>query len=208
MPRPSRRSLPVSDADSDAVARLLALVENHVSDDAAEAHTLDRFRAFAARHPDLMRRTCAPGHVTASAVVTDPAGERVLLLHHRRLSRWLQPGGHIEGEGDPLIAARREVTEETGLATLSPARRDVGDASGPLDFDVHLIPWRRGEPGHLHLDVRYHLVADRPKEATVGRAEARALRWFGWDEALSLPHDPATVRMLHKARRAVGGRGR
>jgi 8-oxo-dGTP pyrophosphatase MutT (NUDIX family) len=124
----------------------------------------------------------------------------VLLLNHRRLRRWLQPGGHADpGERAGEVVALREAREETGIQELAlhPA------APRPLDVDVHPIPARRDEPAHKHLDLRYLVVA--PDDATPRRlaSEARALRWFTWTELERLDLDPGLRRALQEARARV-----
>jgi 8-oxo-dGTP pyrophosphatase MutT (NUDIX family) len=95
------------------------------------------------------RESYHPGHFTASAFVLDAEGEHVLLIHHSKLGRWLQPGGHVEpGDADVLAAARREVAEETGVFDLATA------ANGLFDLDIHQIPSFGSSPAHLHFDVR------------------------------------------------------
>jgi 8-oxo-dGTP pyrophosphatase MutT (NUDIX family) len=118
----------------------------------------------------------------------------VLLLHHRKLQRWLQPGGHADpGETTGEQVALREAREETGLAVaLHPS------APRPLDLDVHVIPARPGEPAHEHHDLRYLAVAEgtlRPAQE-----EAADLRWFDWDAMAALDLDPGLRRGLAKAR--------
>jgi 8-oxo-dGTP pyrophosphatase MutT (NUDIX family) len=100
------------------------------------------------------RRQFTPGHITGTGLVLAPEGARVLLVHHRRLDRWLLPGGHVESEDATVAeAARREVVEETG-ALLAP------DAGAPLiGIDVHGIPARRSEPYHLHHDLMFFFRA-------------------------------------------------
>src|SRR5512140_3849290 len=95
------------------------------------------------------RRHFSPGHVTASCFIVDATGSRLLLHHHRRLERWLQMGGHLEGSESPLDAAMREGVEESGLRDLEWVVEDV------FDLDVHAIPAARDEPDHQHFDVRY-----------------------------------------------------
>jgi 8-oxo-dGTP pyrophosphatase MutT (NUDIX family) len=127
------------------------------------------------------RRTL-PGHLTAAALVLHPARSELLLVRHRVLQRWLQPGGHLERGEMPLDAARREAAEETGAAGLAwlDWHEDAAAAHAvPIDIDIHEIPARpeRGEPVHLHLDFRYVFrLADADSLARQAE-EVDALRW-------------------------------
>jgi 8-oxo-dGTP pyrophosphatase MutT (NUDIX family) len=166
----------------------------HRCEDEAEARDVARVLDFVARHPDPFDRRIGEGHLTGSAFVLTADGARVLLLHHRKLDRWLQPGGHADpGETSGEAVALREVREETGLDDihLHPT------APRPLDVDVHEIPARPGEPAHAHLDLRYLVVAGagalRPAQE-----EAADVRWFGWDELGPLRLDPGLRRGLSK----------
>jgi 8-oxo-dGTP pyrophosphatase MutT (NUDIX family) len=168
--------------------------------DAQEAVDLEEILAFIERHPAPFDRRIVEGHLTGSAVVVSAAGDHVLLLFHRKLERWLQPGGHAEvGERDGETVALREAREETGIEglVLHPS------APRPLDVDVHPIPARGDEPAHRHLDLRYLVVA--PAGATLRRqaAEARALRWFTWDELAALDLDPGLRRAFRTARARI-----
>jgi len=162
------------------------------------AHLLDRHaRAFGVadgRHAVLRRqietgddihsRDTFPGHVTTSAFILDGAGRRTLLVHHRSLARWLQPGGHYEAPEGLDESALREAFEETGARNLSldPWHR----ASGiPVDIDSHLIPARpqKGEPEHWHHDIRYVVRAEeggvRPDLSEVHDAQWRDVAELG-----------------------------
>ena len=173
-------------------------LRRHLAADAKEAADVAEVLAFLERHPDPFDRRILEGHLTASAVVVSAAGDRALLLHHRKLGRWLQPGGHAEaGERDPERIALREAWEETGLPglVLHPS------APRPLDVDVHPIPARGDEPAHRHLDLRYLVVA--PADGAPPRlapAEARAVRWFSWAELPTLDLDSGLRRALRAAR--------
>jgi 8-oxo-dGTP pyrophosphatase MutT (NUDIX family) len=169
----------------------------HRPADAQEAADLRRIVEFVARHPDPFDRRIREGHLTGSAIVVSTNGGRVLLLQHRKLQRWLQPGGHADpGEKAGETVALREALEETGIAGLELH----GGAPRPLDVDVHDIPARGDEPAHLHLDLRYLLLA--PAEAALVRSpmESDDLRWFGWDELAELDLDPGLRRALAKTR--------
>ena len=183
------------------LARTLA---GHRAADAEEAADLARIAAFVARHPDPFDRRIVEGHLTGSAIIVDAAGDRVLMLHHLKLDRWLQPGGHGDpGETSGEQVALREAKEETGIERLSlhPA------APRPLDVDVHDIPARGDEPAHEHLDLRYLVVAPEGAKVAPALAEMRDLRWFRWEELDALGPDPGLRRALGKARALLHGRG-
>jgi len=130
------------------------------------------------RGDDIHSRATLPGHVTTSAFILDEAGKRILLIHHRSLARWLQPGGHYEAPESLEGSALREAVEETGVRSL--ALDPWHQASGiPIDIDSHLIPARpqKGEPEHWHHDVRYIVRAEeggvRPELSEVHDAQWR-----------------------------------
>jgi len=125
-------------------------------------------------HDDGMLVTCVPAHLTASALVLDATGERVLLTHHRKGGFWAQLGGHVEATDRSLAdAALREGREESGIEAL----RLLGD--GPVDLDAHELSSAFGRCG-THLDVRYAAVA-RPGAEPVVSAESHDVRWFPVD---------------------------
>jgi 8-oxo-dGTP pyrophosphatase MutT (NUDIX family) len=179
---------------------LLGALRAHRPADAAETRDLRRFLDFVAAHPDPFDRRIVEGHLTGSAVVTSADGARVLMVRHRKLQRWLQPGGHAEpGERSGEDVALREAREETGLQGLELHPL----APRPLDLDVHRFPARGTEPAHDHLDLRYHVVA--PGTRIVGDpVETDDVRWFTWDDALALDLDAGLRRALAKARHPAG----
>lgn len=158
--------------------------------------------AFVAAHPDAAVRTCAEGHLTGSALVVDTDGVRTLLLLHRKLGRWFQPGGHADGDTNLAAVALREATEETGIEGLVVL-------ADPIDVDVHRVE-PPGEPAHLHLDTRFLVVAPRGAVAA-GNEESLGLRWVTEAEldVLEPPVDPGTRRLvatgLARARAVLAG---
>jgi 8-oxo-dGTP pyrophosphatase MutT (NUDIX family) len=164
-----------------------------------EAKCVDRMRALVEGRPDCLERGCLPGHVTGSALVLSADGRRTLLVHHRKLRRWLQPGGHADGEADVARVALREAREETGLDLWFLEADAEAGAPLPIDLDVHAIPARPGEPAHEHHDVRFLVVA--LGDATpVASPESSDVRWFDLDELGSLDLDASLVRLIGKAR--------
>jgi 8-oxo-dGTP pyrophosphatase MutT (NUDIX family) len=172
---------------------LAVLLARHEAADAEEAGDLERMRGYAATLEQPVSRDQPDAHFTASAVVVDEAGDRTLLVHHKKSGSWFQPGGHFEpDDASPAGAALREAREETGLAVRL-LRND------PLDVDVHWIPWDE----HFHLDVRFLVVASG--ELAPDAAEVHAAEWLTWDEAFARVEEPALRRALGKARAAVRG---
>ncbi len=179
--------------------RLDALLAAVVPTDDKEQADLALMKAQLGLLPAPLSRSQPAAHFTGSAVVTD--GTRVALVHHRKLGRWLQPGGHVEpGDGQDLLAtALREAEEETGCPVVPhPA------APRPLDVDVHPIPSQGTEPAHLHLDVRFLVLTEQPEALRVDPAESRGVRWFEFDEALHGAGTPEMKRLLSKARAVLG----
>ncbi len=141
-----------------------------------------------AAHPDGMWKSCRAGHITASSLIVDPSGGRVLLTLHKKIRQWLQTGGHCEPADATLAdAALREATEESGIAgltLLSPA---------PARLDRHLTPcaW--------HLDVQYAVLA--PPGATESMSdESLDLRWFDYDEIATAVSDQSVIHLTARAR--------
>ena len=170
---------------------LLDELRHYVPADAREAAMRDRLATFVGARPDAFERTSAIGHVTASAWIVDPSRTRALLVHHRKLGKWLQPGGHVDGDPDVRAAALREAREECGLASLRFAAPNI------YDVDVHLIPARPGEPAHDHYDVRFAFEAD-PAEPPVVNAELKAAVWVALDALDAYGVDESVLRLARK----------
>jgi 8-oxo-dGTP pyrophosphatase MutT (NUDIX family) len=155
---------------------------------AADPTVRELFVRFAREHADCCERTCVPGHLTGSAWVVSADGERTLLVHHRKLNLWVQPGGHADGDGDLASVALREAEEETGL-------RDLRLEGGVFDLDRHSIPSRGSEPEHFHYDVRF-VVRAGADEAFVVSEESHALRWVPMREIAADPQADESVRRM------------
>jgi len=154
--------------------------------DIAPESVIDRAIGLAELPDPTNRDRFDPGHFTASGFVVSPDGSALLLIHHRRLDRWLQPGGHIDPEDvSPIAAAAREVLEETGIAT-EPIRPNL------IDLDIHPIPPRTPEPAHEHFDLRF---AFRALDADViADEEVNDAVWVPWSQIESYAVDDSVIR--------------
>jgi len=163
----------------------------------AEAEVADAFLALLDDAQDPFVRARLDGHFTASSWLIDRAGDRLLMTHHRKLDRWLQLGGHADGDRDLAAVALKEAEEESGLVDLvvEPAL---------FDLDRHWIPERGDVPGHWHYDARYVVRATGREDFAVSD-ESHALAWRPIDALLHEPGlDPSIVRMARKWRAMSG----
>ena len=169
--------------------RLLGRIEDYALRHPEELAVVERFRTFVRDHERCFERDCWAGHITGSAWLVNTAGTHVLLTHHRKLGRWLQLGGHSDGEPDTLLAARREAEEESGLTveTLDPRI---------FDLDVHEIPARKSDPAHFHYDVRFLFRAH--SDAFRVSAESLDLAWVPVVELASYSDEESVLRMGRK----------
>jgi len=145
-------------------------------------------------HPDAFLRTHLPGHITGSAWIVDPSKEFVLLTHHAKLNKWLQPGGHADGDENVLNVAKREATEETGLTDLLLLKHEI------FDIDIHTIPIRKNFPEHLHYDIRFIFQA-QPNDHLLLTPESHALAWVRVNDLEKLTQNNLSMlRMADKTR--------
>lgn len=180
-----RRLAPSSDV-GDALAAIEAVP---FGDEALERDRILIDHLIAGR-TDAADRATRPGHLTGSAFVVDATAEHALLLFHTKLQRWLQPGGHADGDMNLAAVALREATEESGMDGLRVWSR-------PIDLDIHRVAPPK-EDAHLHLDVRYLVVAP-PDAMPVGNEESQALRWVTPDELADYDVDAGLRRLANSA---------
>lgn len=150
---------------------------------------VQRMIHFIQNTPECFERDNPTGHITGSAWLLNPEGDKALMTHHRKLKRWLQPGGHADGQKDTLAVAIREANEESGISCITAISDEI------FDIDIHLIPSRPGEAEHFHYDIRYLLRA--PHENFTISEESDALEWWSSADFAKRQHqtDEAVLRM-------------
>ena len=168
---------------------ILELLRAHRTNDQLENTMLQNTIHFIEQHPDCFERSLLTGHVTGSAWIVNKQGTHVLMMHHKKLDKWFQPGGHCDGDPDVMAVAAKEAFEETGIEVrlLTPAVFDV---------DHHVIPARKDIPEHIHYDIRFLLRA-KTKDFLVSD-ESNALAWFKVKDVIDGAFDESLVRMAKK----------
>jgi 8-oxo-dGTP pyrophosphatase MutT (NUDIX family) len=172
---------------------LLELLARYRPLNADDEACRDRYRRFVTENTRCFDRALLHGHVTGSAWIVDPRGERVLLTHHRKLGRWLQLGGHADGDPDVLAVALREAGEESGISEFEVLSPDI------FDLDIHEIPARKDAPAHLHYDARFALRA-LTTELARRDEESLELAWIELSKLGELTAEESLLRMERKWR--------
>lgn len=176
---------------------LLDLLSAHNTDDAAELEMLKETIAFVKANGNCFDRELLVGHVTGSAWIVNPERTHALMMHHKKLNCWFQPGGHCDGDPDVQAVAAKEALEETGLV-VSPL------SSAILDVDVHVIPERKAVPEHKHYDIRFLFSAKMDREVLDNNEEANEVRWIELDKVYLYNETDSIGRLVRKVK---AGRG-
>ncbi len=170
----------------------LALLQAYIPQNPTEEAYLEQFVNLVQTCPDFYDRELLPRHLTGSTWIVNPTKEKVLLLHHRKLNKWLQPGGHADAQDLSIFhTALRELQEETGLQNLTPWRENI------FDIDIHLIPAHKAMPAHAHYDVRFCWIADDTTDLALSE-ESNQLAWFSLEKANTLSSEESLLRMIRK----------
>lgn len=186
---------------------LLEMLERYCQLFPDEAAVVDRMRELIEEHRDCFDRTCRPGHITGAAWIVSADRRRCLLTHHRKLGRWLQLGGHADGQWQVDEVALREAREESGMKAFDFVR--IAGQLLPIDVDVHTIPERRDASGNLiedaheHHDVRFLLIA-RSDEAIQVSDESHDVAWFTPEEVRQRTDEESILRLLNKTLQLLG----
>ncbi len=179
-------------------ADLIRLLDRYEDRHPEERRTLDRIRWLLAERERAFHRDCFdPGHITSSAWIVSHETGAALLTHHRKLERWLQLGGHVDGETDVLASALREAEEESGLRGFESL--PVAGSPVILDVDVHEIPARGDEPAHEHHDIRFLLRVSEEQPIERQVRESKEIRWFPAAGLTERFDEESLARMARKA---------
>ena len=178
--------------------QLLALLARYKTPYLEEAAMVERTRRFILQHENCFDRSLVPGHVTASTWVVNPIRSHVLMLHHRKLGLWLQPGGHADGETDIISVALKETVEESGVdaSQIKLLSKNI------FDVDVHTIYASEHDLRHEHFDPRF-LVEIDDRLPLPGSDESHEVRWVPLEQVLRLNNARSLYRLVQKTRQLV-----
>ena len=175
-------------------AQLVHTLNNYQTSFDEEKATIPRFKSLLNNFPTCYQRSLVTGHITASAWIIDEFGTSALLVHHKKLNRWLQPGGHADGDENIIAVATREAKEETGLKSLKLIDESI------FDIDIHLIPRHKDIQSHYHHDIRFLFMADKTENYIVSD-ESNELAWIPMDRMDNFTRNNISIyRMVLKTK--------
>jgi hypothetical protein len=168
---------------------LLSKIENYAPEFKEEIEFRGSFLSFINNHIDCFERSLLIGHITGSSWIVNQRFDKALLTHHKKLDRWLQLGGHADGESNIIKVASNEAHEESGLHTLKLYSNDI------FDIDIHTIPAKGDVPEHLHYDVRFLFIANE-EESLIVSAESKDLSWVDFDQLTEVTEKNSSISRM------------
>ena len=174
--------------------KLIELLKEYKTSFPEEETFIPRFISLLTNFHTCFSRSLTTGHMTASAWIVSRKGDKALLVHHKKLNKWLQPGGHADGMENLRKVAMKEAVEETGLKSL------MYKGNGIFDIDIHMIPDHKQIPAHFHYDIRFLLVADGNETPAVSD-ESHEVRWIFMEKIPFYTKGNRSIeRMIRKAK--------
>lgn len=170
---------------------LIQVLERYDAPDEQQRLFRQAMLDFAAQHADCFERSCPIGHFTGSAWLVNQDNTRALLMHHAKLDRWFQLGGHADGDSDLSAVALKEAQEESGIGEIEFVSPEI------FDLDIHEIPANSKDAAHFHYDVRFWLRVRGDAKVTIN-SESKELRWVSQDPSQLPTKDASVVRMFKK----------
>ncbi len=170
-------------------------LEGYLPINEIEKSYLPRFTSLLSKYENCFERSLLTGHITGSAFIVDESKNHVLLMHHTKLEKWLQPGGHCDGNKNIFEVARKEVFEETGIS--------INQSSAPIfDADIHQIPQRKEIAAHNHYDIRFLFIVP-DNTPFIQNSESLALKWIKIDEITHYTQEESILRMIRKIKNSI-----
>lgn len=183
---------------SETRRQLLASLTAYKSSYPAEMAFKQRFIGLIESYDNCFERSLLTGHITGSAWIVDESFSAAFMTHHAKLNRWLQPGGHADGDEDVAGVALKEALEETGMSGLKLFTDQI------FDLDIHVIPKRKGVQQHEHFDIRYLISVDRNTPFQLSD-ESNELAWLPLERVAQETDDNKSIlRMVEKTKRMWG----
>ena len=170
---------------------LITKLNHYQPTDPYERSMRDRILQFVKGNSHCFERSLLIGHITGSAFIVNKQRTRTLMTHHRTLDKWLQLGGHSDGEWNTLNVALREATEESGIDLIIAVSENI------FDVDVHVIPERKNEPEHFHYDIRFLFEADDSQAIHI-TDESNDLAWIPLERMDEYTTEESVLRMVRK----------
>lgn len=170
---------------------LIKLLHSYHPSDNEEKLFKQQMIMFVEQHENCFERSLAIGHITASAWLLNQDGSKALMMHHTKLDKWFQLGGHCDGNSDVLAVALKEAQEESGISNIIPVNSSI------FDIDIHLIPENSKEKAHYHYDVRF-LLQVVGNEKIIQNRESKELRWIEKNIKALPTNTPSVVRLFNK----------
>lgn len=170
---------------------LLKLLEDYRPKSSKEIDDKNRMILFIKDNQNCFERELDIGHITASSWLLDKSGEHALLMHHMKLDKWLQLGGHADGEADILAVSIKESQEESGINSIEAVSNKI------FDIDIHAIPANSKDKEHFHYDVRF-LLQVKSNEKPLMNGESKELRWISKDRESLPTNEESVTRMFDK----------
>ena len=167
------------------------LIKNYAQAYPQEKAPLDMLK-FLDHETGYFLRNSYNGHFTGSAWIVSPDKSSILMTHHKKLGKWIQLGGHADGENDLLKVALREAKEESGIQQFKVLSKKI------FDLDIHAIPQHNFEPGHLHYDIRFLFEADPTGEAVIISDESHDVTWIPLEDVSKINPEVSIQRMITK----------
>lgn len=174
---------------------LLTELHNYSSNKNYDLDTFERLIIFIHENSDCFIRSNLSGHITGSSFIVNKNRSHTLLVHHAKLNKWLQPGGHADGETNIFEVALREAKEETGLNSFA----SISQNNQIFDIDIHEIPKHKNIQSHYHYDIRYIFEADMSEQIIISE-ESHDVKWIDFKEIESYSTDDSVIRMINKVR--------